>query len=52
MKQIVITIIMLSIALALIIGVIIPIFGHGANTGNTATLKGQAAITKIGQVIK
>ncbi len=52
MKQIVITILMLSIALALIIGVIIPIFGHGANTGNIAVLKGQAAVTRIGQVIK
>ena len=52
MKQIVITIIMLSIALALIIGVIIPIFGRCANTGNTAVLKGQAAITRVGQVIQ
>jgi hypothetical protein len=52
MKQIIITIIMLSIALVLIIGVIIPIFEHGAYTGNTAVLKGQAAITKIGRVIQ
>lgn len=52
MKQILITISMLAISLALIIGVIVPIFKHGAETGNAAVANGEATITKIGQVIK
>lgn len=52
MKQIIISIIMLSIALALVIGVIIPIFEHSANTGHTAVMKGNNAISRIGQVVR
>ncbi len=52
MKQILITIAMLSIALALVIGVIVPLLTHGGETGNDAVLKGEAAITRIGQVLK
>jgi hypothetical protein len=52
MKQILITISMLAIALALVIGVIVPIFKHGAKTGDTAVLKAEATITRIGQVLK
>jgi len=52
MKQILITITMLSIALALVIGIIVPIIKHGGETGNTAVLKGETVITRIGQVLK
>lgn len=52
MKQIIITITMLAIALALIIGVVVPIFKHGYNTGNTAIFKGQVAIPRIGQMYR
>lgn len=52
MKQLLITITMLSIALALIIGIIVPIVKHGGETGNTAVSKGKAEITRIGQVLR
>ena len=52
MKQILITIAMLSIALALVIGVIAPLLTHGAETGNDAVLKGESAVIRIGQVFK
>ncbi len=52
MKQIIITITLLSIALALIIGVIVPIFEHGAETGSAAVTKGEATITRIEQVLR
>lgn len=52
MKQIIITITMLAIALALIIGVIIPIFEHGAETGGTAVSQGRTTITRLGQVLR
>ncbi len=51
MKQIIIAIAMLSIGLALIIGVVIPIFERGESTGDNAVLKGRAAITRVGQLI-
>lgn len=52
MKQILISITMLSIALALLIGIIVPIIKHGGETGNNAVLKGSAEITRIGQVLR
>ncbi|HEY5586475.1 MAG TPA: hypothetical protein VIK78_18535 [Ruminiclostridium sp.] len=52
MKQILITIMMLAIALALVIGVVVPIFKHGASTGDNAILKGQSTMTRIGQVLR
>lgn len=52
MKQILITIIMLAIALALIIGVIVPIFAHGAETGTNSVAKGRTVITRIEQILE
>lgn len=52
MKQIFITIAMLAIALALVIGVVVPIFKHGTSTGNKAILEGQATITRIEQMLE
>ncbi len=52
MKQIVITIAMLALALALVIGVIIPLLQHGRETGNSAVIKGQAALPKIEQILR
>jgi len=52
MKQVLITITMLAIALALVIGVIVPIFKHSAETGNATVLKGEATLTRIAQVLK
>jgi len=52
MKHILITIIMLAIALALVIGVVVPIFQHGEKTGAVAVLKGEATMTRVGQVLK
>lgn len=52
MKQILITIIMLSTALALIIGVIVPIMKHGGETGEMAVLKGEAAASRIGGILR
>lgn len=52
MKQIIITISMLSIGLALVIGVMVPIFTHSKIIGDTAVLRGQTEITRMGQVIR
>lgn len=43
---------MLAISLALVIGVVIPIFKHGARTGDNAVVTGQTAKTRIVQVFK
>lgn len=51
MKQIIIAISMLAIGLALIIGVVIPIFECGESTGDSAVLKGHAVITRVGQLM-
>jgi hypothetical protein len=52
MKQIIITISMLAIALALITGVIIPLSEHCRETGANAVVQGHASITGIGQLLK
>lgn len=52
MKQIIITIAMLAIALALVIGVIIPILEHGAETGNSAAAGAKTAVPRIEQILK
>lgn len=52
MKQIIITISLLAIALVLIIGVVIPLLEHGAETGHQAVTRAQASITAIGRIIK
>lgn len=51
MKQIIIAISMLSIGLALIIGVVLPIFERGESMGDSAVLKGRPAITRVGQLM-
>ncbi|EGD47783.1 hypothetical protein Cpap_2186 [Ruminiclostridium papyrosolvens DSM 2782] len=51
MKQVIITIIMLAIALALVIGVIIPLLRHGAKTGNLAVTKGYGALPRIENIL-
>lgn len=51
-KQIIISIALLAIALALIIGVIIPLFEHGTTAGQKAVLRGEAVITRIDAVIR
>jgi hypothetical protein len=50
-KQIIIAISMLSVGLALIIGVVIPIFERGESAGDNAVLKGQSVISRVGQLI-
>lgn len=52
MKQVIITISMLAIALALVISSIIPVMKHGAGTGETAVSEGQAVAVKIGEILK
>lgn len=52
MKQIILTITMLAIALALVIGVIIPLLEHGADTGKTAVIGGQTILPRIEQLLK
>lgn len=51
MKQVIITIIMLAIALALVIGVIVPLLSHGAETGNLAVTKGYGALPHIENIL-
>jgi hypothetical protein len=52
MKQILITVIMLSTALALVIGIIVPIMKHGEETGKTAVLKGEAAVSRMSGILR
>lgn len=52
MKQIIITIAMLAIALALVIGVIVPFLEHGADTGRAAVTRGDAAMPRLEQILK
>ncbi|PYG89138.1 hypothetical protein LY28_00961 [Ruminiclostridium sufflavum DSM 19573] len=52
MKQIIITVIMLAIALILIIGVIVPIFEHAGNAGYTAVFRGGTVISRISQILR
>jgi hypothetical protein len=51
MKQIVIAICMLAIALALVIGTVIPIFSHGAVSCRNAVTQGRTALPLIEQVL-
>ncbi len=52
MKQIILTVMLLAIALALILSVVIPLFQHGSDTGNNAVTNGRANIQKVGQILK
>lgn len=49
-KQIMLSIILLAVALALVIGVIIPLFEHGADTGDKANTQGRLVIERVGAV--
>jgi hypothetical protein len=51
MKQIVTSVCMLAIALALVIGVVVPIFLHGADSGSKAVERGRNALPLIEQVL-
>jgi hypothetical protein len=51
-KQIIITITLLAIALALIIGVISPLLEHGADTGGKAVSQGRMVISKVDDILK
>jgi flagellar basal body-associated protein FliL len=52
MKQIIISIAILAVALALVIGVIVPIFAHGSETGSNAVFKGTTVQTGLEAIIK
>ncbi len=52
MKQVIITISMLAIALALVISNIIPVMKHGAKTGESAVSVGRTAEVRIGEILK
>ncbi|WP_173585579.1 hypothetical protein [Ruminiclostridium josui] len=51
MKQVIITIIMLAIALALVIGVIVPLISHGAEMGSHTVNKGYSALPHIESIL-
>lgn len=51
MKQVIITITMLAIALALIIGVVVPLMGHGDRTGNIAVTRGHDVLTRLENIL-
>ncbi|WP_154669464.1 hypothetical protein [Ruminiclostridium cellobioparum] len=51
-KQIIVSIVLLAIALALIIGVIIPLFEHGTAAGQKAVLQGEIVKSRLTEVIR
>ncbi|AEY64403.1 hypothetical protein [Clostridium sp. BNL1100] len=51
MKQVIITIIMMAIALALVIGAVVPLIRHGAETGNLAVTKGYSVLPHIENIL-
>ncbi len=51
MKQVIITIVMLAIALALVIGVVVPLMRHGAGTGSTAVTRGQDVLPRLENIL-
>ncbi|HEX2925918.1 MAG TPA: hypothetical protein VHP38_06625 [Ruminiclostridium sp.] len=52
MKQIIISIAMLAIALALVIGVVVPLMEHGAETGNRSVTEGYNASPRLEDILK
>ncbi len=52
MKQIIISIAMLAIALALIAGAVIPLMEHGTDTGGSAVSEGRAALPAVQGLFK
>ncbi len=51
MKQVIITIVMLAIALALVIGVVVPLMRHGAGTGSIAVTRGQDVLPRLENIL-
>ncbi len=52
MKQIILSIAMLAIALALVIGVIVPFYEHGAEQGDKASEQGRLVLTRLGNILE
>ncbi len=52
MKQIILSIAILAIALALMIGVIVPICEHGAEQGDKAREQGRTVLTRLGNILE
>ncbi len=51
-KQIILSIAMLAIALALVIGVIVPFCEHGAEQGDKASEQGRLVLTRLGNILE
>ncbi len=51
-KQILLSVILLAVAFALIIGVVIPLLEHGAGTGNEAIIQGRIVLSKVGNLLE
>ena len=51
MKQIIISIALFALALALVIGVILPLTGHGKTMGESACERGEAASIRLESII-
>lgn len=52
MKQIIISIAMLAVALALVVAVIIPLLEHGAAAGDTAVSAGRIILPEVKGLFK
>ncbi len=52
MKQVIITIIMLAVALALVIRVVVPLMKHGAGMGSSAVSGGQDVLPRLENILK
>ncbi len=52
MKQIILSIAMLAIALALVIGVIVPFCEHGAEQGDKASEQGRTVQTRLINILE
>lgn len=50
MKQIILSVAILAIALALVIGVIVPFCEHGAEQGDKASEQGRLVLTRIDNI--
>lgn len=51
-KQIILSIAMLAIALALVIGIIVPFYEHGAEQGDKASEQGRIVLTRLGNILE
>lgn len=52
MKQIILSIAMLAIALAIVSGVIVPLFEHGAEEGERAGEQGGVVYSRLSNILK